>query len=179
MAGRSRLDAPWLAIYTSSRHEKIVAKQLGLRSIECFLPLYTARRNWNGRRAVVEMPLFPGYLFARVNPESRLRVLNILGVVRVVGFGGHAAILGEEEIEAVRAAVTTCRAEPSPWITAGRRVRVRSGPLEGLEGVVVRRKNSLRVVILLTVIMRAMSVEIDELELEPVSRPGWREREVL
>ena len=164
---------PWLALYTCSRHEKTVAKQLTQRSIESFLPLYTARRNWNGRRVQVQLPLFPGYLFARVSMESRLRVLNIPGVVRVVGFGGQDAVVREKDIEAVRAAVAWGTAEPAPWVSAGQHVRVKSGPLEGLEGVVVRRKNSVRVVILLTVIMRAMAVEIDEAELEPMRTNGW------
>jgi transcription antitermination factor NusG len=159
----------WSAIYTCSRQEKKVAEQLQLRKIECFLPLFSCERNWGGRRARVELPLFPGYVFVRPELSEVLRVLNLPGVVRMVSFGGKPARITTREIEGIRTAVTHGGVEPWPWLAAGRRVRIKTGALAGLEGVVVRRKNRLRVVIALEVIMRAMSVEVDGGELEPLA----------
>src|SRR5687767_9956504 len=115
------------------------------------------------------MPLFPGYLFVRPRLEERIRVLSIPGVVRIVSFCGQPALVRESEILGVQAALARGGVEPSAWLVAGHRVRVKTGVLAGLEGVVVRRKNRLRVVIALESIMRAMSVEVDVSELEPLS----------
>ncbi len=160
----------WYAAYTCARHEKCVAEQLGGRSIEHFLPLYETVRRWKDRRKKVQLPLFPGYVFVRIPLRDRLGVLQIPSVVRLVGFDGHPCPLAETEIEAVRTCLALkARLKPHPNVQVGRRVRVKTGPLEGLEGIVIRRKNHLRFIISLDLIRRSASVEIDAADLEPTT----------
>src|SRR5215471_13503802 len=143
----------WYALYTCPRHEKIVHLQLAAKAFESYLPLYTSLRRWNDRTALVDLPLFPGYLFVRIPLSARLRVLTVPGVVGIVSFNGKQASLTNEEIDALRASVNTQAAEPYPYLAKGRRIRITSGPLKGLEGVVMRRKNKLRAVISIHSIM--------------------------
>ncbi len=161
------LEQRWYAAYTSANHEKRVAEQLMLRSVEHFLPLYASARRWKDRRVELELPLFPGYLFVRMGLRDRLQVLQVPGVAKLVGFGGMPTALPDEEIEVLRQGLSRdLRAEPHAYLKAGQRVRVRSGSLLGLEGILVRRKNVSRFVISLDLIMRSVAVEIDVAELE-------------
>jgi transcription antitermination factor NusG len=160
----------WYALYTCPRHEKCVAQQIEQRSIACFLPLYRSTRRWKDRRKVLELALFPGYVFVRLAPENRLRVLQLPGAVRLVSFNGQPAALPESEIEQLRDRLTRGgRFEPHPYLSVGRRVRVTAGPMQGLEGIVVRRKDRCRVVFSLDLIMRSVAVEIDECDVEPAA----------
>jgi transcription antitermination factor NusG len=172
----------WYALYTCSRHEKCVAQQIEQRSITCFLPLYRSVRRWRDRRKEVELALFPGYVFVRLAPRDRLRVLALPSVVRLVSFNGQPAALPEAEIEQMRQRlVRGSRAEPHPYLRVGRRVRVSGGPMEGLEGIVVRRKDRCRVVFSLDLIMRSVAVEVDESDVEPIparQNPESRHRPV-
>jgi transcriptional antiterminator NusG len=162
-------DHLWYAAYTSANHEKRVAEQFARRSVEYFLPLYLAVRRWKDRRVQLHRPLFPGYVFVRLASQDRLRVLQVPGVAKLVGFRGTPTALPEVEIEALRISLLSgVRAEPHRYLTAGRRVKVRSGPLAGLEGILVRKKNSARFVISLDLIMRSVAVEIAGSEVEPV-----------
>jgi transcription antitermination factor NusG len=157
----------WYALYTCPRHEKRVAEQIKRRSFSCFLPLYRSVRRWKDRRKELELALFPGYVFVHMVPESRLRVLQVPGVVRLVSFNGRPAALPEQEIEVLRSRLSsTARIEPHPYLRKGCRVHVRSGPMQGLQGIVVRRKDSCRVVFSIDLIMRSVAVEVDESDLE-------------
>ena len=159
----------WYAAYTSANHEKKAAAEISRRGVESFLPLYRAIRRWSDRRVKLELPLFPGYVFVHLALRERLRVLQVPGVAKLVGFGGSPAALPDEQVEALRAGLSgQLHAKPHPFLAAGHRVRVKSGPLQGLEGFVVRRKNSLRLVISLDLIQRAAAVEIDEADVEPM-----------
>ena len=152
----------WYAAYTCANHEKRVAQQLAQRSVEHFLPLYEAVRRWKDRRVRVQLPLFPGYVFVRLPLRDRLQVLQIPSLVRLVGFNGLPTALPDHEMEAMRDGLTRqLRAEPYPYLTAGRRVRIIRGPLEGLEGILLRKKGKLRVVLSLQLIMRSIIVDID------------------
>ena len=163
----------WFALYTTSRHEKRVAQHLGQRQIECYLPLYRSERRWSdGSRVTLELPLFPGYLFIHIPRSQRGRVLAVSGAVAVVGgTGGEPAALPDETIEALRAGLKLRPAQPHPLVTAGQRVRIRSGALAGFEGIVVRSKTGFRVVLTLEHIMQSYAVEVDLEDLEPLS-PG-------
>ena len=157
----------WYAAYTSANHEKKAAAEISRRGVESFLPLYRAVRRWCDRRVKLEMPLFPGYVFVHLALRDRLRVLQVPGVAKLVGFGGLPAALPDEQVEALRAGLAgQLHAEPHPFLTAGRRVRVRSGPFQGMEGIVVRRKNKNRLVISLELIQQAMAVDMDDACLE-------------
>lgn len=157
----------WYALYTCPRHEKRVAEQIKRRSFSCFLPLYRSMRRWKDRRKELELALFPGYVFVHMVPEDRLQILQVPGAVRLVSFNGKPAALPEEEIQALRNRLSgTTRVEPHPYMRKGRRVHVRSGPMQGLEGIIVRRKDSCRVVFSIDLIMRSVAVEVDESDLE-------------
>ncbi|SRR5258708_5630902 len=159
----------WYALHTCARHEKYVAEQIKQRRISCFLPLYRSVRRWKDRRKELDLVLFPGYVFVRVGPQDHLRVLRLAGVVRFVSFSGHPAPVPEAEIECLmnRAKSGARRLEPHPYLTVGRRVRIRSGPLTQAQGILVRRKDKFRVVLSLNLIMRSVSVEVDEADIEP------------
>jgi transcription antitermination factor NusG len=161
------LEERWYAAQTCANHEKRVLGQLNQRTVETYLPLYASVRRWKDRRVRLELPLFPGYVFVRLALRDRLRVLQTPSVVRLVGFGGQPAALPDQEIDALRQGLTReMHVEPHAYLKVGRRVRVRSGPLEGLEGILVRKKNGSRFVISLDLIMRSVAVEIDEADLE-------------
>lgn len=163
------LEARWYAVYTSANHEKRVAKQLEQRSVQHFLPLYESVRRWKDRRVKLGLPLFPGYIFVRMAIADRSRVLQVPGVVRLVGFNGQPYPLSEEDIQAVRNCLRRgYQVEPHPYVRVGRRARVKAGPLKGLEGIILRRKNRMRFVLSLELIMRSVAVEMDGSELEPV-----------
>jgi transcription antitermination factor NusG len=126
-------------------------------------------RRWKDRRVRLDLPLFPGYVFVRLALRDRLRTLQTPGVVRLVGFGGQPTALPDQEIDALRQGLARAiRIEPHPYLKVGRRVRVTTGPLQGLEGILARKKNSSRFVISLDLIMRSVAAEIDVAELEPV-----------
>jgi transcription antitermination factor NusG len=166
----SSLGPRWYAIYTCANHEKRVSGELRARFVEHFLPLYTSVRRWKDRRAQLELPLFPGYVFVRLALCDRLRVVQIPSVVRLVGFGGLPAALPDTEMEILHAGFgQSLRAEPHPFLTVGRRVRIAAGPFTGLEGVLKRKKGSLRVVVSLELIQRSVAVDVDAADVRPVS----------
>ncbi len=159
----------WYAAYTCSRHEKHVSRQLQQRRIECFLPLYRSTRHWKDRRKQIELALFPGYVFVRIPLQERLRVLEVQGVVRFVSFNGSPARLPEQEIEALRDGLEQrVYAEPHPFLTVGCRVRVVRGPVAGMEGILIRRKHRVRVVISLDAIMQSVALEVDAADVEVI-----------
>jgi len=165
----SFLEPYWYAVYMCANHEKRVAAELQARTFEQFLPLYTSVRRWKDRRVSLELPLFPGYVFVRLPLRDRLRVLQIPSVVRLVGFNGLPTALPDEDMEILRCGLShRLRAEPHPFLTVGRRVRITGGPFAGLEGVLKKRKNSLRVVVSLSLIHRSVAVDVDSADVGPL-----------
>jgi transcription antitermination factor NusG len=164
------LEPRWYVAQTCSRHEKRVAEQLSARRIENFLPLYEMVSRWKDRRVRVQLPLFAGYVFVRVPLQERLRALEIPSVARLVGFGGLPAPLPDDEMEAMRNGLAgQLRAEPHPYLTVGRRVRIKFGPLAGLQGILLRKKASYRFVLSLELIHRSIVVDVDAGDLLPLS----------
>lgn len=163
-------QALWYAAYTSANHEKKAAAEISRRGMECFLPVYRAVRRWSDRRVELELPFFPSYVFVRMEMRDRLNVLQVPGVAWLVGFGGTPAALPGEDIEALRARVHgQLHAEPHPFLTAGRRVRLKCGPLAGLQGILVRRKGKFRLVVSIELIQRALAVDVDATDVEPLT----------
>ncbi|MGD0345818.1 MAG: UpxY family transcription antiterminator [Terracidiphilus sp.] len=160
----------WFALYTASRHEKRVAQHLNQREIEFYLPLYRSERKWSdGSRVTLDLPLFPGYLFIRTRRSERGRVLSVPGALAVVGgTGGEPAWLPDATIDALRSGLEMRLARPHPLLTVGQRVRIRSGALTGFEGIVLRNKNGLRVVLTVEHIMQSYAVEVALEDLEPL-----------
>jgi transcription antitermination factor NusG len=163
-------QARWYAAYTCANHEKRVAAELAARDLEHFLPLYGSIRRWKDRRVQLELPLFPGYVFVRFALCNRLRVVQIPSVVRLVGFGGLPTALPETEMEIMRSGVSErVHAEPHPFLTIGRRVRITGGPFAGLEGILKRKKSSLRVVVSLELIQRSVVVDVEAADVQPLA----------
>lgn len=162
-------QARWYAAYTCANHERRVGAELGAREVEHFLPLYSSVRRWKDRRVQLDLPLFPGYVFVRLAMRDRLRVVQIPSVVRLVGFNGLPVALPDEEMEILRAGLCqSLRTEPHPFLTVGRRVRITGGPFAGLEGVLKRKRNSLRVVVSLSLIQRSVAVDVEVADVRPV-----------
>jgi transcription antitermination factor NusG len=160
----------WYALRTRSRHEKHVREQLETRGIEPFLPLVERWRQWKDRRKRVAFPLFPGYCFARFPLSQRVAVLATQGVVQILGNRDGPVPVPDAEIEAVRRLVeSTLPYDPHPYLTEGMQVEVIRGPLAGLRGLLLRKGARARLVIGVRLIQQGASVELDALDVVPVS----------
>jgi len=160
----------WYAVYTYPRHEKKVLDQLVLRKIESFLPYYRALHKWrNGCRVEVRLPLFPGYLFVRIRLQDRVRVLQVPGLLSLIGFGASPVPLATEEIQRLKTMIETMKSEPHPFLKMGDRVRVKSGCLAGFEGIFIRKANGFRFVLNVDLIKQAASIEMSAEEVEPIA----------
>jgi transcription antitermination factor NusG len=159
----------WYAVYTSPRHEKRVREHLEHRRVECFLPLFRSLRRWkNGCKVQVELPLFSGYLFVNIPKSERVRVLDVPGVLSFVGPKGEPARLSDFEIDTLRSGLHLQKFEPYRGLAIGRRVRIHAGPLQGLEGTLVRNAKGVRVVITVDLIQQSVAVELDADAVEPL-----------
>ena len=164
-------EAPprWYVVCTFARHEKAIAERLRSEDVETYLPLYWAIRTWGQRRVNVELPLFPGYVFVKTRITRKVRILEHPGVVRFVGLAGKATPLADEDMEKLRASLSACKAEPYPYLGAGRRVRIKAGPLCGIEGTIVRRKGAVRLVVQIDLIQRAILLELDAIDAQLIA----------
>jgi transcription antitermination factor NusG len=161
----------WFAAYTFSWQEKRVAQHLSTRRIEFFLPVYKEMNRWkNGQRMLIEKPLFPGYVFVKIDCTERVRVLELPGVHSIVGAGRNPIPLPYEEIETLQRGAPILNCRPHPIVKTGERVLVRKGPLEGMIGIVIRQKNSTRIILSLDLIMKGIAVEVDGQDLEVVGQ---------
>jgi transcription antitermination factor NusG len=159
----------WCAIYTRHQHEKTVSEMLEAKGFEVFLPLYDSTRKWKDRRKVLAVPLFPSYVFVRGAVERRLPVLTTPGVHMIISRGERVATVPEDEIDAIRRTVEgNFRVEPHPFLRCGERVRVVRGSLEGVEGVLTRKKNLFRLVLSVEMLAQSVAVEIDAIDVVPV-----------
>jgi transcription antitermination factor NusG len=164
-----RLTRHWFALYTYANHEARVTKNLGFRAVEYFLPLFQSTRVWKDRRVKLQLPLFPGYVFVRIAVRDRVQVLQAPGSVGLVSFGGLPAILPDEQIDALkRVSADGLLAQPHPYITVGRHVRIKGGPLQGQEGILVRKKGAMRVVVSLAQISCSMIADVQASDIEPL-----------
>jgi transcription antitermination factor NusG len=155
-------EPQWFAAYVNSRHEKAVVRQLDDRCVESFLPLYQATHRWKNGRHQVQLPLFPGYVFVRLESAERSKVLQVPGVNYIVSNHGIPTPLPHVEIEALRSALRGgVVAQPYPYLKIGTRVVIRKGPLEGVVGVLQRWRGQYRVVISVDLIMQSVAVEVD------------------
>jgi transcription antitermination factor NusG len=163
---------PWFALQVRSRHEKSVAHILSEKGLDCFLPLWRGRRQWSDRVAQVDLPLFSGYVFCRLDLSNRMPVLTTPGIVRIVGVGKCPAPVDESELSAVRAIVQSgMSALPWPMPQIGERVAIDHGPLAGLEGALIGVKSQLRLVVSVTMLQRAVAVEVDGGWVRRLQRP--------
>lgn len=165
-------DAPqWHALYTRHHHEKPIARMLFSKGHEVFLPMYAASRRWQDRIKHLSLPLFPCYVFIRGGLDRQLQIMSTPGVFSLVGWAGHPAAIPENQIEGLRQmADSSMRIQPHAYLACGDRVRIKSGTLQGLEGILVRKKNVSRLVVSLEMLGRSAAVEIDASCLETLDR---------
>jgi transcriptional antiterminator NusG len=155
-------DAAWYAVWTRSRHEQVVRRQLDRKGIESFLPTVTRWSRWKDRKKQVDWPLFPGYCFARFPADERLPVLSCAGVVSIVSFNSEPAPIPPREIDAIRQLIETdLQFDPCPLIREGMMVEVVHGPLKGVVGRLVRKGAHARLVLAVELIGQGVSVEVD------------------
>lgn len=159
----------WYAIHTRSRHEKVVRDQLAAKAITHLLPLHHKRSKWKDRVKMIEVPLFGGYIFAHFALQNKLQVLQTVGVVRLVGLNGTAEPVPDEQIETIRKMVEyDLPYDPHPYLQEGMLVRVMRGPLQGAEGILIEKKKNYRFVISIDLIQKAVAVDIDSADVEPI-----------
>jgi transcription termination/antitermination protein NusG len=161
----------WYALHTQARHEKAVEHKLRDRGIETFLPLVTEIHRWSDRKKKVQLPLFSSYVFARLAPSKvdRLRVLTVDGVFSFVGVRGEGTPIPETQIEAVRALVDGgLPLSTYPFLKIGQRVRIRSGALDGVEGILVDRAGDCTLVISVDAIQRSLAVRVEGYDVQPI-----------
>ena len=163
------VSLPWFALHVRSRREAFVANHLEGQGFECFLPLYQSKRRWSDRVKEVEQPLFPGYLFCRLDLNNRGPVLMTPSVQQIVGVGRTPIPVEEREMESIRLALSSgLPSQPWPYMHVGERVRVNYGSLVNLEGILVNFKGSNRVVLSVTLLQRSVAMEVDLAWLSPV-----------
>lgn len=165
----------WYALYTRHQHEKAVALALINKGFEAFLPLYNVTHRWKDRTKQLSVPLFPCYVFLCTRDHAWLPVLTTPGVHMVVGYSGQPAAIPEAEIDAIRRAVECSNhVEPHPFLKCGDWVRVKSGPMEGTEGILVRKKSHFRLVLSVEMLGKSVSLEVDVATVERTAAKSAR-----
>jgi transcription antitermination factor NusG len=165
--GEEKVANPWYAVYTRFHHEKSAASLLEKKEFEVFLPVYRTVHRWKDRNQMVVIPLFPCYLFLRMDLERKLEVLRSAGVRWFVENAGQACEVPESQIEAVRKICSAAtRFQPHPFLKQGDLVRVRRGPLSGTEGFFVRTKGQYRIVVSVELLCKSVAAEVDLADIE-------------
>ncbi len=153
---------PWYGLRTKSNCEKTASAVLGIKGYDYYLPLYRVRRRWSDRVVVTELPLLPGYIFCRLDAMCRLSILTTPGVVSIISCGKVPVPIPEIEIDAIQAILRSGNiVEPCPYLREGQRIRINRGSLEGLEGILLKKKAEWSMVISVTMLQRSVAVEID------------------
>jgi len=167
-------DSSWWAVYTRHQHEKAVAEMLSSKGFDVFLPLYDSVRRWKDRKKVLSLPLFPCYVFVQGGMTRKLQVVSTPGIHMILYRGEHVAQIPDTEIQAIRAAVEGhFRIEPHPFLKCGDRVRVIRGSLDGVEGILTRKKNSIRLVLSVEMLAQSVAVEVNVSDVEPINPPRF------
>ena len=163
----------WFALRVKSRCEKVVATIAQNKGFEGFLPFYQSRRRWSDRLKLVELPLFPGYVFCRLDQHHRLPLLTIPGVLHLVGSGKIPTPIDDREVAAIQRAVRSgLLTEPYPFLEVGQRVRLEDGPLAGLEGIFVGTSKQQRIIVSLALLKRSVAVAIEPHWAKPLDVSG-------
>ncbi len=172
-------DLPWFALQVRTRHETAIAGFLEAKGYEQFVPLYKFKKRWSDRIKEGEAPLFPGYLFCRLDPQYRLPLLKTPGVIQIVGCNRIPAPIDESEINAIQTLIASgLQTQPWPFLAVGERVRIESGALRGLDGIVVKMKENHRLVVSISLLRRSVAVEIDSALVEPFCKSTAASEEV-
>ena len=171
-AGSDLREASWYALYTRHQHEKMVDQVLTNKGFNTFLPLYATTHNWKDRTKALTLPLFPCYVFLKGGIDRRLHILTTPGIYGLVSIAGEPAAIPDIEIEAIRRVVESgARVETHPYLKCGNWVRVKSGPLTGIEGILLRKKNVSRLVLSVGILGTAAAIEVSAFQVEAVHAP--------
>lgn len=168
---------PWFALQVRPRYEKLVALVLENKGFAPYLPLYKSDRQWSDRNVEIEFPLFPGYLFCRLDLKSRiLPVLTTPGVIKILGAGPSPVCVNETEINSVQDVLRSgLPVRPWPMPRVGDRVVVEAGPLRGVEGVLTSVKNKTRLIVSVSLLQRGVAVEVDAKWARPIAKASVRQ----
>lgn len=159
---------PWWALYTRHQHEKAVADGLSAKGFDVFLPVYESVHLWKDRKKTLTLPLFPCYVFVRGGLNRRLQIVTTPGVHSILSCGGRVATIPDTEIAAIQQSLTgNLQVEPHPYLNCGDRVRVMRGPLEGISGILIRKKNLFRLVFSVEMLARSIAIEVNAADVEP------------
>jgi transcription antitermination factor NusG len=167
----------WFVLFVRANQEKKTAQRLASYDVEHFLPCYRSLRQWKDRRVMLDMPLFPGYIFVRIPFRERMKVLTLPNVVGLVGNKSAPSVMLPEEIDCIRRGIEFGNAVPHPLLNIGQRVAIASGPLHGIHGILLRAQNNTRVVIAIEPIARSFAVEVDISCLKPIGPIPAQERQ--
>lgn len=166
--GNGLWETSWWAVYTRHQHEKAVADMLTAKGFDVLLPLYDSVRRWKDRSKILSLPLFPCYVFVRGGLNRRLQVVTTPGIHTILYHGERIALIPDEEIDAIRLAVKSpARVEPYPFLRCGEKVRVTRGSLEGVIGILIRKKSLYRLILSVEMLAQSVSVEINASDVEP------------
>jgi len=158
----------WIAVYTKSRHEKVVIQELENKNIEAYCPIFKERRQWSDRKRWVEFPLFRSYVFAKIELKNSLYILQAMGVHHIIKFQGNISIIPDEIIQNIKSIIDGCfTVEQVEYFVKGDEVIVVDGPLKGMEGIVVKIKNENKLVLKIEAIQQAIAVQIHPGYLKP------------
>lgn len=156
------MNFEWYAVTVKPQHERSVEQGLFAKGYEAYLPLYLAVRKWSDRTKKIEMPLFPGYVFCRFDPQQITPIVRTPGVNSVVSFGGIPAAIPETEVTNVQRMLESgLPVEPWPFLKVGQRIRIAKGPLVGVEGMLIDGEESARLVVNIDLFQRACSVRVE------------------
>jgi transcription antitermination factor NusG len=160
---------PWYAVRVKPNFERTAALSLRGRGIPEFLPLYRTLRRWSDREKMMELPLFPGYIFAQLNPEIRTPILSSPGILAILGIGKTPVPVDPAELEAIRnVAREGLPCEPWPFLREGQRVRVTAGGLAGVEGLLLSLRNANHLVLQVSLLQRSVLVHLDRHQIAPI-----------
>jgi transcription antitermination factor NusG len=160
--GEGNRERPWFALQVRSCREKTATTYLQGEGYECFLPLGKSRRRWSDRIKVLEVPLFPGYVFCRLDPNNRLPVLKTPGVIQIVGIGRTLIPVDDDEVAALQCVRNSgLSAQPWSFLQVGQTAQIEHGPLRGLTGIIVHIKSEYKLVLSVTLLQRSVAVEVD------------------
>src|ERR1700722_10064937 len=169
-------DRPWYALYTRHQHEKMVHQILTNKGFDTFLPLYSTTHNWKDRTKALSLPLFPCYVFLKGGIERRLQILTTPGIYGLVSSAGQPAAIPDAEIEAIRRVVESgARVEAHPYLKCGNWVRIKCGPLAGIQGILVRKKNISRLVLSVEILGTAAAMEVAAFQVEAITATPARD----
>lgn len=158
----------WYAVHTKSRHEKVAEATLQSRGVKTFLPLREVLSQWKDRKKLINIPLFPSYLFVMIGLSDIYDVIYTKGVLRIVGCNGTPVPIPVEQIDAiVKAVQNKLKYDPYPYLDEGRDVIIKRGPLKGITGRIIDKKSSKhKLIISIELIKRSVSIEVDVLDIE-------------